>query len=175
MGAREITLGRQEKLDALRWLERFYIENWRHHRCDEFKYRVVYPTGAVRWINDREVAKNFLRITGEPPARKKKRQRKQTKKAKREKKQAAKKANYRAYLQSDEWQEVRNLVLKRDHATCLLCGSTLFLHVHHRHYGTFQKETGEELATLCGRCHRRLHREGWKAAKMGDLALKAVR
>ena len=116
--------------------------------------------GGRRWFKTKRHAKKAIKLSLSDPA---------------SAKPGSRRSAYLTYLQSDEWKEIRNLVLKRDHATCILCHSTLFLNVHHRHYQTFQKETGEELATLCKGCHKRLHRKGWKAAGMGDLALRAVR
>lgn len=135
-------------------------------RTDKYRFPVHFPAGT-RWYEKRGRAdslRNAMKRARPKKGRKPKR-----------KKKSDRQTKYRAYLQSDEWKEVRNLILKRDHASCVICHSTLFLHVHHRHYQTFQKETGEELATLCKGCHSRLHREGWKAARMGDLVLRAIR
>lgn len=179
MDTKQTTPEISKKLDALQWLERFYAENWHYDRVKDFQYRVLYPNGKIRWIDDLELSEKFRRTAGDtsPPAKaKKKRTPSQQKaKAKRRKKESKRKKAYRAYIHSDQWKEIRNLILKRDHVTCLLCGSTLFLHVHHRHYQTFGNETGRELATLCRGCHSGIHREGWEAAKMVGLVVRDVR
>lgn len=66
-------------------------------------------------------------------------------------------ADYEAYINGAQWGLIRQLVLVRDGGACLLCSSRERLHVHHINYETFTDETGEELATLCARCHEAEH------------------
>lgn len=61
---------------------------------------------------------------------------------------------------SNEYQQFRKLVLKRDNNTCRMCGKTTDLHVHH----LFPKQKEPHLITgpmngitLCVTCHGRVH------------------
>lgn len=63
---------------------------------------------------------------------------------------------YHAYLQSNEWNAKRYIVLSRDHFKCTECTSTLSLQVHHRTYKNvyFEEENNfKDLTTLCKKCH----------------------
>lgn len=66
--------------------------------------------------------------------------------------------NYNEYLNSPEWKERRNRILKRDRFQCRMCGSGKNLRVHHIHYpeilGT---ESDEDLITVCDSCHKKIH------------------
>jgi len=75
---------------------------------------------------------------------------------------AARRLAYEAYLETPQWKSIRRLVIARDGGCCLICFSSQRLHVHHLHYETFGDETGEELATLCERCHMEEHRRGMR-------------
>jgi 5-methylcytosine-specific restriction endonuclease McrA len=61
---------------------------------------------------------------------------------------------YRAYLRSERWQELRLLVLLRDNHACTQCGRTDNLEIHHRTYERLGCETLSDLITLCRDCHR---------------------
>jgi len=63
--------------------------------------------------------------------------------------------SYKDYLQSCHWQEI----LERDSNTCVECGCTSDLHVHHISYDNRGNETGNDLETLCKNCHRDRHCE----------------
>ncbi len=67
-------------------------------------------------------------------------------------------AGYADYLQSPHWRELRRMVLERDEHRCRRCGSPKHLQVHHRFYTRLGTEPLGALVTLCGRCHRRIHR-----------------
>ena len=178
-----------EEDSVLHWLLLNCDVQYRAERSLLFPHRVEFPDESVAYFEDIELCEAFRIVLiaeaeslprQDPPKRKRKRK-KRRKSVTRKKKTGERRTEdkrrqrYRDYLQSDEWKAMRSLVLKRDHATCLLCDSTLFLHVHHRHYGTLYKETGKELATLCRSCHKALHAEGWKAASMGKMVLRDVR
>lgn len=69
-------------------------------------------------------------------------------------------ADYEASLASPRWRWLRERVIERDGGRCALCAETERLEVHHLHYRTMGREAGDELLTLCARCHDRLRREG---------------
>ena len=64
-----------------------------------------------------------------------------------------------AYMRSDAWKELRALVFQRDGKRCVLC-TYWATTVHHWHYRTYGRETGSELASLCGGCHKAEHKLG---------------
>ena len=66
---------------------------------------------------------------------------------------------YRKYLQSEDWQRIRENILCRDEFKCRLCGANTNLHVHHiRGIHRFhESEYPEDLVTLCERCHTMIH------------------
>lgn len=82
---------------------------------------------------------------------------------------------YKKYIKTDEWKQVRNNVLNRDNFTCKCCNRTqdeidvynakkgkklISLVVHHRTYQNLfnEEETGyKDLITLCTVCHRSIH------------------
>ena len=66
---------------------------------------------------------------------------------------------YRAYLESPKWQEIRERILLRDNFECRLCGSTQHLHCHHIR-GTHrfhEQDYPEDLCILCEDCHTMIH------------------
>jgi 5-methylcytosine-specific restriction endonuclease McrA len=60
---------------------------------------------------------------------------------------------YEQYLQSLDWQELRQKVLQRDNNMCQTCCNTKSLEIHHKHYNSLGKEKLEDLITLCHECH----------------------
>lgn len=61
---------------------------------------------------------------------------------------------YREYMRSFAWKEVRKKVLKRDKYACRHCGSLYGdLQVHHVTYIRLGEELLEDLLTLCDACH----------------------
>jgi 5-methylcytosine-specific restriction endonuclease McrA len=71
---------------------------------------------------------------------------------------------YRAYLRSERWQELRLLVLLRDEHRCRQCGATDRLEVHHLTYERLYHEPLSDLTTLCLDCHRDADRARQRAA-----------
>lgn len=69
-------------------------------------------------------------------------------------------SNYRVYLQSDEWQELREMALERAGYRCQICSSTDGLQVHHRTYENIFEEDEEDLTVLCEDCHELFHTHG---------------
>jgi len=75
---------------------------------------------------------------------------------------------YASLLQTGEWQNKRQNILKRDGYKCFRCGSVDGLEVHHRQYhkksatGQFVKPWDykeNNLITLCRKCHEQGHQK----------------
>lgn len=68
---------------------------------------------------------------------------------------ASTKKTYGEKLKHPKWQMRRLEILKRDNATCVLCGDTeTELQVHHKEYfGNPWEAKDESLITLCKHCH----------------------
>ena len=62
------------------------------------------------------------------------------------------------YLNSDEWNRKRYVVLKRDKWRCMYCGAPA-TQVHHKKYArkNIGKEPVEWLVSVCKSCHESLH------------------
>lgn len=67
---------------------------------------------------------------------------------------------YKKYLCSPEWMQIRERILCRDAFQCRMCGEKDNLHVHHIHgrYRFHEENHPECLMVLCDRCHRFIHR-----------------
>ena len=65
--------------------------------------------------------------------------------------------NYKSYINSNQWKEVRHRILNRDGLKCFVCENTHDLQVHHRTYDRLGIEDDEDLITLCKNCHSKLH------------------
>jgi 5-methylcytosine-specific restriction endonuclease McrA len=72
---------------------------------------------------------------------------------------------YRAYLRSPAWHELRRLVLLRDNHACTGCGRLVGLEVHHLTYERLYHEPLSDLTTLCLDCHRDADMARQRAAK----------
>jgi len=66
------------------------------------------------------------------------------------------KADYSKYLETPEWARIRLQIIYRD-KRCVACGQKGF-EVHHIHYHTLGRETGEELVFICQPCHQHEHK-----------------
>lgn len=66
--------------------------------------------------------------------------------------------DYKKYLGSNYWDNIKNQVLERDDNRCRLCNSKVDLQVHHRTYDNLENEKLEELITLCKKCHYITHK-----------------
>ena len=63
--------------------------------------------------------------------------------------------DYYEYLESPEWQTMRQLRLAMDGYQCRLCHTAKNLNVHHIRYPTeYGTESLNDLVTLCDRCHK---------------------
>lgn len=63
--------------------------------------------------------------------------------------------SHSTHLQTFEWSELRQLVLKRDEYTCQCCLKNKATEVHHRSYRHIGKEPAYELISLCRDCHQK--------------------
>jgi len=62
-------------------------------------------------------------------------------------------------LEQQDYQKLRDQVLRRDGWCCQLCGSISNLEVHHREFRSHDGADDERnLITLCFDCHRSVHR-----------------
>jgi len=68
------------------------------------------------------------------------------------------KSAYSDYLNSDEWQRKRYVVLKRDNYRCVYCGAKA-TQVHHKRYAKINigKEPIDWLVSVCDECHKKRH------------------
>jgi 5-methylcytosine-specific restriction endonuclease McrA len=66
--------------------------------------------------------------------------------------------DYEKYMKSALWAAIRKEVLDRDGHRCLSCGDPA-TEVHHRSYSidVLEGRDNAKLASLCGRCHNRIH------------------
>ena len=64
-------------------------------------------------------------------------------------------SEYDRLIKSDQWREIREVIIKRD-KSCVICGTTEYLQVHHRKYSSpminnfFNPDC---LTTMCYECH----------------------
>lgn len=67
---------------------------------------------------------------------------------------------YKNYMRSDEWKAKREERLEVDNYSCAMCGRDLSrckLQVHHITYKNLGNEQLNDLVTVCGSCHKKLH------------------
>ena len=69
--------------------------------------------------------------------------------------------NYKAYLNSWQWQEKREEYLQEYGSdACEMCGTVCEnLQVHHKHYRNIYDEDMNDLIALCPECHSQMHDE----------------
>jgi len=64
----------------------------------------------------------------------------------------------RLRLDPESYEQVRQVVLRRDGWRCQACGSMSNLEVHHKEFrGHSGDDSAQNLITLCSTCHTRLH------------------
>lgn len=68
------------------------------------------------------------------------------------------KIQYHRYLESDDWKQKRNLVLKRSGEVCEGCRRASATQVHHLTYEHVYEELLYELVALCKECHVTAHK-----------------
>ena len=69
-----------------------------------------------------------------------------------------KELDYEVYLRSEAWALKRREVFDLQGKTCLACGRTKDLHVHHVTYVRLGHESLDDLRVLCHSCHDELHK-----------------
>lgn len=62
---------------------------------------------------------------------------------------------YKAYIQSSAWRMFRQYALIQAGNRCMYCGAIGQLHVHHKRYERFGRETMCDVEVLCVPCHAR--------------------
>ena len=69
-------------------------------------------------------------------------------------------SEYKAYLESDKWHDIREQIISRDDNQCALCGSRNQLQVHHisGYYRFHEEKHPETLITLCDTHHKLIHK-----------------
>ena len=71
---------------------------------------------------------------------------------------AKRKAEYDQFMQSEEWQDIRTVMLDIYNHQCDVCGATEDLQVHHLTYERFGgDERTTDLQVLCKPCHEKAH------------------
>lgn len=82
-------------------------------------------------------------------------------------------SEYRDYLGSKEWRDIRNLVMDRSRGTCELCRQEPASQVHHVRYPKmFSQDHPDNLLALCDRCHSMQH--GIRIKQVGPDVIKAA-
>jgi hypothetical protein len=64
---------------------------------------------------------------------------------------------YEDYLHSEEWEERRKAVFKRDCGVCQSCLTVKATQVHHIRYDNLGHEPLFDLISICTKCHKKLH------------------
>jgi len=88
------------------------------------------------------------------------------------------KKQYQTHLQNPLWKSKRKEILERDNYTCVKCGATSTLEVHHLNYkGKPWEVPNAWLITVCKECHTKLHEKKGKKkyAKKGATPSIKVR
>lgn len=65
---------------------------------------------------------------------------------------------YHSYLNSKEWHDKRNTMLKYAEYKCCRCNETENLQVHHLNYNTIGNESLNDLEVVCNDCHKKIHK-----------------
>ena len=73
------------------------------------------------------------------------------------KKELNKRKNYKKYLLSDEWANLKIDLFNHRGKECEICGSNKNIEVHHNSYKNIFKEEPEDLDILCRKCHTKKH------------------
>jgi 5-methylcytosine-specific restriction endonuclease McrA len=74
----------------------------------------------------------------------------------------------RLRLSAEAYEDLRQLVLRRDGWRCQSCGSISNLEVHHQEFRSQGGSDSElNLITLCNACHKAVHSESACCGKLG--------
>lgn len=65
--------------------------------------------------------------------------------------------NYYKYIQSKAWAKRKQRYYESHGKRCQICGSTIAIQLHHRHYRTLGCEEDADLQALCMGCHENEH------------------
>jgi 5-methylcytosine-specific restriction endonuclease McrA len=85
-------------------------------------------------------------------------------------------ANYRAYLASDHWSDLRRRYWQsRLPKCCYACGSKGHLDLHHRTYKRVGNERLTDLTLVCRECHQRIHEREKSAGAHVWVSTKKIR
>ena len=68
---------------------------------------------------------------------------------------------YRIYLQSDHWKEIRREFLEDENYQCEICGGKAN-QVHHKNYNCLYEEERDDVEVVCWECHQDRHVEDGK-------------
>jgi 5-methylcytosine-specific restriction endonuclease McrA len=74
--------------------------------------------------------------------------------------------DYKRYLQTQHWQDIRRYALKYAKSRCQVCNGNGLVDVHHRTYENRGEERFSDVIVLCRRCHDLFHQVG----RLADLA-----
>jgi len=64
---------------------------------------------------------------------------------------------YNGYLETGQWQRIRQAVMERDGWTCQGCRRARATQVHHLTYRRVGSEMLFDLVAICDECHRKIH------------------
>jgi hypothetical protein len=67
------------------------------------------------------------------------------------------KSEYKTYLRSDHWKELRRRKYSKCPNRCAICGSAENLQLHHLQYRSIYDVETSDLRCLCGMCHKTFH------------------
>ena len=65
---------------------------------------------------------------------------------------------YHSYLNTKEWHDKRNKMLKYANYKCSRCENTEKLQIHHLNYNTIGDELLSDLEVVCVSCHKKIHK-----------------
>lgn len=79
-------------------------------------------------------------------------------KHKKQKNRKRKPVRYDTYIKSKKWEQRRNTFFRTHDYKCFICGSSKYLHLHHKYYGNYGDEKDEDLVPLCKEHHAEFHK-----------------
>lgn len=81
---------------------------------------------------------------------------------------------YKDYRKSKEWEDLKNVALKRANNTCEVCGKSAQV-VHHKTYpANFKDDNLDNLQVLCKKCHYNIHKKQIEYKKKEALFTESV-